>query len=114
MGNLRRWYQVLPQNRFPRRRRTPCRWHLRMSSFFRSYSMKSVAISGWLNVSLMRTVLMVLNSTIRSCSIDCVLISIVFWRSCRLRRYFFASLMYQAGFGDGYTPTPTLTTRMSS
>jgi hypothetical protein len=51
----------------------------------------------------------------RSWSIDCVLISNVFWRSCTLINFcaHFVVLNHD-GLGDGYTPTPTLTTRMCS
>src|SRR6266852_266629 len=89
------------------------RWR-RMLSFWRLCSNKSVAMSGFSNVSLMRMVPMSVNKIARSCSIDCVLISSVFCNSLTLSRYFFANHILKDCGGSGYTPTPTLTTRRSA
>src|SRR5690606_25372962 len=50
----------------------------------------------------------------RSWSIDCVLISSVFWRNRIVGSLLAHFRTLQAGsFGDGYSPTPMLTTRTS-
>lgn len=63
----------------------------------------------------MRIVGICLNRMCRSWSIDCVLISSVFWSSCTLnRRLIHHFFCHQLTGGSGYPPTPMLMTRILS
>src|SRR6266496_136521 len=86
-----------------------------MFNLLRSCSNRSVAIAGSENDWLIRTVGTCLNITTRSWSIDCVLISRVFWRSWTPGVLFLQwSQENIPSFGGGYVPTPKLTTRILS